>query len=154
MIEPAPVRRTREFDDIADDLDFVFNNYFKTRRWALMPTEKGWKPQTDMYETEDRIVVVIDIAGISTRDISLHVYKNELTIRGVRREKIGKQKRHFHKMEIDFGPFERHLELPAPVDTDNVTTKYLNGFFQINLPKRDLYSTDRIEIEISGEDDE
>ncbi|HHE47085.1 MAG TPA: Hsp20/alpha crystallin family protein [Bacteroidetes bacterium] len=139
----------RDTDDIDDDLDFVFNHYYKARRWSIMPAEKGWKPLTDVYETDDEVVIVMDIAGITTQDIKLILIKNILTIHGIRRERHGQRKRHFHKMEIDFGPFERIIELPAPVDPERNNARYVQGFLEIHLPKREEALSGSIEISIS-----
>ncbi len=145
----APIYGVRDTDDVNDDLDFIFNHYYKARRWSLMPAEKGWKPLTDMFETEDEIIIVMDIAGITTNDIKLSMIRNILIIRGVRREQTGRRKRHFHKMEIDFGPFERSIELPSPVNPNRTSVRYLHGFLEIHLPKQEEQRTDKFEIPIS-----
>lgn len=148
MIESNPAVRLREFDDLNDELDFLFNNYFKGRRAVLMPMEQGWKPLTDMYETENEIVVVMDIAGISQSDIKLRLQDNILILRGIRREHPSEDKRKYHKMEIDFGPFERRIELPANIDPEGVTAHYTQGFLKIRLPKVEYAHPSRLEIKI------
>jgi len=148
MIKPSQLQQARDFDDASEDLDFVFSHYFKARRWSLIPAEKGWRPATDVFEAENEIVIVMDIAGIMSKDISLRLDNNILTIRGVRHEKTGRSKRHFHKMEIDFGPFERKIEMPAPVDPDNTQANYSQGFLEIHLPKKEKKFLGKIEIKI------
>ena len=103
-----------------------------------MPVEKGWKPLTDVFETDENVVVMIDIAGISINDVRLTLHNNVLTIRGIRREHPLSEKRHYHIMEIDFGPFERRIELPARIDPDRAERRYLQGFLEIVLPKQPL----------------
>lgn len=125
-------------DDSSDELDFLFNTFYKNRRPVLMPVEKGWKPLTDVFETDENIVVMVDIAGISINDVKLTLFNNILTIRGIRREHPRTEKRHYHKMEIDFGPFERRVELPARIDPDRAERRYLQGFLEIVLPKLPL----------------
>ncbi len=125
-------------DESSDELDFLFNTFYKNRRPVLMPVEKGWKPLTDLFETDENVVVMIDIAGISINDVKLTLQNNVLTIRGIRREHPPSEKRHYHKMEIDFGPFERRIELPARVDPDRAERRYLQGFLEIVLPKQPL----------------
>jgi len=139
----------KEFEDLNEELDFLFNNVFKTHRSLLWPVEKGWKPPTDMFETETEIVVVMDIAGITTNDLSLRLNRNVLILRGLRREQSGGGKRKYYKMEIDFGPFERRIELPAPIDPEGVIARYFQGFLEIRLPKRETPLVDRVEIEIT-----
>ncbi len=137
-----------KFDDLNDEIDFLFNSYFKNRRSLLMPMESGWKPNTDMYETEKELVVTMDIAGISSCDIKIHLQRNILILRGIRREPIHEAKRKYHKMEIDFGPFEARIELPCSVGAEGVTAGYSKGFLEVRLPKIAKGSKKHIEIKI------
>ena len=134
MTDPHKICRLKDFDDLNEELDFLFSNYYKSRRPVLMTMDKGWRPQTDMYETADEIVIIMEIAGITTRDVSLKLDGKVLTLRGIRRERCG-EKRRYHTMEIDYGPFERRLELPAKVDPERVVARFLQGFLEIKLVK-------------------
>ncbi len=149
MINPHPVFAIRDFDDLRDDLDFLLDNYFPARRAYLMPAERGWRPRTDMFETDTEIVIMVDIAGITTRDFRLQLEANQLILRGIRREYSCEGKRKYYKMEIDFGPFERRIELPAPIDPDGVVARYSQGFLEIRLPKREEGSAFNREITIT-----
>jgi len=137
-----------KFDDLNDELDFLFSSYFKNRRSVLMPSEKGWKPNTDMYETDSELVLTVDISGISSSDIKIHLQRNILILRGIRREPVHETKRKYHKMEIDFGPFERRIELPCSVGADGVTAGYSQGFLELRLPKLKEGNQQHIEIKI------
>ncbi len=52
----------------------------------------------------------------------------------------------FRLAEIQYGPFERILFLPAPVDPEVVSANYANGFLQIRLAKLPAEQTRRIPI--------
>ncbi len=134
----VPFRYEFKDDESTDELDFLFHSFYKNRRPVLMSSEKGWRPLTDVFETDENVVVMIDIAGISINDVRLTLFGNILTIRGIRREHHSIEKRHYHKMEIDFGPFERRIELPARIDADRAERRYLQGFLEIVLPKQPL----------------
>ncbi len=137
MINPKQVLRFRDFDDLSDELDLLLDSCYPARRAFLRPAERGWRPRTDMFETEEEIVIMIDIAGVSTNDFRLQLEGSQLVMRGLRREYSCQGKRKYYKMEIDFGPFERRIDLPAPVDSERVTARYTQGFLEIRLPKRD-----------------
>jgi len=148
MFHFNPNVKMREFDDINDELDFLFNNFFQARHPVMMPVKRGWKPPTDVYETDDEMVVVMDIAGIDARDVKVQIEGRALVIRGIRREPALGVKRTYHKMEIDYGLFERKIELPADVDPAQVTTNYHHGFLEIHLTKKPKPGPTRIEIEV------
>ena len=117
--------------------EFRFSNFFSIKRPTISMPERGWTPQTDMFETEDEMVVIVDIAGILENDISVVLNKDILAIRGIRREDRRFKKRHYHHMEIEFGPFERILKLPSYVDQENTTAVYRSGFLEIKMKKSD-----------------
>jgi len=136
-------------DEFNEELDFIFNNFYKSHRPVLMPTDKGWKPLTDVFETDDEVVIIIDIAGISVNDVRLTLQgRRLLVIRGIRRERPNDEKRHYHKMEIDFGPFKCKVDLPAQIDPELATKRYIQGFLEIRLGKTALNSVDGTDIEI------
>jgi HSP20 family molecular chaperone IbpA len=41
-------------------------------------------------------------------------------------------------MEIAYGRFQRIVKISLPIDTDNISAKYNEGFLQITLPKKKL----------------
>lgn len=123
--------------DPKDEFEFFYHSFYRTKRLFFLPAESGFRPPTDVYETQDEVVILMDIAGISSSSIRVTLTDNLLTIRGIRKPYPEGEKRHYHKMEIDFGPFERHIELPARIDPDRVTHHYLYGFLEIRLPKID-----------------
>ena len=126
---------------------FSHSNYFNFKRPTLCVPDLGWRPQTDMFETEDEVVVVAEVAGIEKKDISVILEKDILIIQGIRREDRGYKKRQYHEMEIEFGPFERILKLPSYVDQEEVYANYTNGFLEIRMKKSDE-PDDRMEIKI------
>lgn len=149
MINPNHVFSFRDLDDASEELDFLLDSYFPARRSYLMPAERGWRPRTDMFETDDEIVIMVDLAGITTRDFRLQLEGNQLILRGIRREYCCEGKRKYYKMEIDFGPFERRIDLPATIDSEKVEARYSQGFLEIRLPKRELNGNANKEITIT-----
>jgi len=136
-------------DESRDELDFIFSAFYKTRHPVLMPIDHGWKPLTDVYETEEEVVIIIDIAGISVNDIRLTLQGQRiLIVRGIRRERSEDEKRHYHKMEIDFGPFQCRIELPVRIDPDRAKRAYLQGFLELRLPKTEPAGGWRDDLEI------
>jgi len=93
------------------------------------------EPAVDIYETEDQVVIVAEIAGIRDQDLELEVEGSRCILRGVRKPLPQGEKREFRQVEIGHGPFQRELFLPAAVNPEAVTTVYKDGMLQIALPK-------------------
>lgn len=92
-----------------------------------------WHPPTDLYETDDKFIIRVEIAGMNKEEFCVSLDNNILTISGVRPDMP--LRRSFHQMEILFGDFKTAAELPSPVDPDRVTAEYRDGFLNIHLPK-------------------
>ena len=118
---------------IADELEVYFNEVAHGRPIGFVGSLK-WKPPTDVYETDDAVVVHMDIAGMHPGDFHVELADGILTISG---ERLARRegKRHYHAMEIQIGPFERRLRIPAPVDPDSVHASYEAGFLEVRLQK-------------------
>ena len=128
-------RQILSSNDMNDELSSLFGGYLDRSVLNSGSYGTGWNPATDVYETETDIFVIIDIAGIKVQDVSLHINNDILTVKGVRREPSGKNRR-YYTMEIDFGEFERHIELPSPVDLDHMKAGYSQGFLKVEMIKQ------------------
>lgn len=93
------------------------------------------EPAVDVYETEDAVIIVAEIAGISQEEVELEVEGMTCTLRGERKSRRTGPKRDYRQMEIGHGPFLRELLLPAEVNRDAIQTVYKDGMLQISLPK-------------------
>lgn len=87
----------------------------------------------DIYETEEDLVVRVEIAGMDERDFTIELKNRQLSISGNRQEKP--ERRAYHRMEIRFGEFNIAIDLPASVETDQVQAVYSGGFLKVVLPK-------------------
>ena len=96
------------------------------------------EPAVDIYETEEQVVIVVEIAGIGDHDVELEVEGSRCTLRGERKPAPHEANREFRQVEISNGPFQRELFLPAAVNPDAVETVYKDGMLQIKLPKASL----------------
>jgi HSP20 family protein len=101
--------------------------------WRLFWRSPAWRPPTDVYETDDAIVVRVEIAGMREDNFNIELNGRELSIRGLRQDTD--EHRTFHQMEIRFGEFALSLELPLYVQTEQIQAVYNNGFLRIVLPK-------------------
>src|SRR5881396_3478120 len=108
---------------LADELDVFFNEVAHGR--------------PDVYETDDELIVHMDIAGMQADDFSVEMNDGILRISGERstRQQAG-GKRHYHSMEVQIGPFERRFRLPVVVDPASIRATYEHGFLEIRLAKQ------------------
>lgn len=93
-----------------------------------------WEPNTDVYVTDDGIVIKVELAGMRSEDLALTVEGNQLRITGQRVDGCRAPKCNFLLMEISYGSFESVIELPPGYDLNQARAAYINGFLRIDVP--------------------
>ena len=125
----------RDFEGIQQRMEKMLDNIFDEMRPTMFYTEQTWKPPVDIYETAEDIVVLVEIAGMSRKNINVTMENDLLKISGIRPDYSPSTKMRLHQMEIDYGKFQRIVKISLPIDTNNISAKYREGFLQITLPK-------------------
>lgn len=93
-----------------------------------------WVPNTDVYATDNGLVIKVELAGMRSDSLEITVEGNRLRISGNRPDGCRAAKCSFLVMEINYGPFESVLELPSGYDLAHAKAAYLNGFLRIDVP--------------------
>ncbi len=107
---------------------------FKHERY-LFSQSQVWKPDTDIYESQDEVIIIIALAGMREEDINVILDGNRLKIWGRRPESAPSSVVRLHQMEIDHGEFEREFVITTPIKQDEVSATYKQGLLRIKLPK-------------------
>src|SRR5579862_1454720 len=99
-----------------------------------------WFPNTDVYSTDEGLVIKVELAGMKSDSLEITVEGNRLRIAGNRPDCCRSQKCNFLVMEITYGPFESVLELPPGYDLSQAKAIYVNGFLRIDVPMAQPHS--------------
>ena len=124
------MRRRR---DLKDEIDELFADLWQVSH--LGGLRRGFRPQLDCFRTEDpaTFVVVVDIAGIDPEQVNVSTSDGALVISGERhRDECGG--RTYQQMEVEYGPFQRVIQLPADADPAHAKATYDKGLLRIVLP--------------------
>ncbi len=71
-----------------------------------------WEPPVDIYETQYEFKIMIALPGVAQEHLSIVLEGDYLLIVGQRHLPNSTQA-HIRRLEIPYGRFERHIELPA-----------------------------------------
>ncbi len=132
--------------DIQKEIERFFTQFAQWKRPSVH-FEKAWKPYCDVYESEDEVRVVVEIAGVKAEDIEIVMDGRHLVIKGNRPRRKPAKREYIQQMEINFGQFERVLELNGKVDVDKAVARSKNGFLEITMPKVTAAKATGISIE-------
>ena len=108
-----------------------------------------WIPNTDVYATEDGLVVKVELAGMRREDLELVMEGNRLQISGQRPDGCRSPGSKFLVMEINYGSFECVIEVPPGYNLGEAKAAYQNGFLRVDVPAVPRASSKTIHVSIS-----
>jgi HSP20 family protein len=113
-------------------------NRMFTDLWGGEGLARGWVPAVDIYETEERdLVLKAELPDMKREDINVTFENSVLTIHGERKLAQEIKREHVQRMERYYGSFTRSFTLPATVDGTRITAAYKDGVLTIRLPQRE-----------------
>ena len=136
MAENRP-QSVRPFFEVEQEVRRLFQELIH-QPWGSrgMPAASGWQPCCDVAETDEAIIVEVELPGVERQDVGVEVEGDVLRITGERRETVEHRERQYSRMERSYGRFERQLQLPSSVDRDRIHASFHAGILTITLPKK------------------
>ena len=111
---------------------------------------RPWSPSVDIYETENELVLKVDLPDVELKDIDVRVENQTLTIAGERKFEQPESGKGFHRIERNYGRFVRSFAVPNSFDTGNVGADYKNGVLTVTLPKMEAAKPRQIKVEVKA----
>ena len=140
------VRFTDELGNSHAEFQRCVDEMFRLISSTFTVFQNIWRPQVDIYESPEEIMIVADIAGVDQEDLCVEIDGRILKIYG-KREKPLTENTRYHLAEIPYGYFERNLSLPCSFDIDSLKAVYANGLLQIWMMKLPLNIVHKIPIQ-------
>jgi HSP20 family protein len=96
---------------------------------------RGFQPQCDCYRTDDppALHLVLELPGIDPAAVQIVASGTALVVSGVR-ERPHPDGARYLQVEVDYGVFERRIELAEDVDAGAVNATYEAGMLRLEVP--------------------
>jgi HSP20 family protein len=141
--------QSRGLTSLQDQVNRLFEDNF-TRDRSGHADLATWAPPVDIYETENELVVKVDLPDLQEKDIDVRVENNMLTIRGERKfDDVHED--NYLRVERAYGSFMRSFSLPNTVSSENIRAEYHNGVLSLHMAKLEESKPKQIKISISGD---
>jgi HSP20 family protein len=127
---------SKQFSDIMDEF---FNDAVNARR-------DNFVPSIDVSETDNQFMITAELPGMSKEDINISLENGRLAISGERSFKNEEQGRTFHRVETQYGSFNRSFQLPDNISEESITATYEDGLLNITIDKSEDKVKKQIEI--------
>jgi HSP20 family protein len=108
----------------------------------------GWYPSCDVYETENELILKMELPEVKKEDIKVQVDGNVLTIRGERKLEKEVKKEDYHRLERSYGEFVRSFTLPPTTDPNTLTAESKDGVLRIAIKRREEAKAKTIDVKV------
>lgn len=109
--------------------------------WAMLGGE--------VYEDDQRVVVRLEVPGMSKQDFQIEVLDGTLSVRGEKRFERETTEGRWRVMQCAYGHFQRRVPLPVAVRSEAAEATYRDGVLKIVLPKAEVAKPRVVNIEPS-----
>ncbi|MCI0330723.1 MAG: Hsp20/alpha crystallin family protein [candidate division Zixibacteria bacterium] len=123
----------KDIQRIQEEMDLIFDHFYKIRRSPLLTHAQIWRPPTDVFETGEEIVILTEIAGIDPKKLTILYKEGVLTMKGERSSPKIENSIACRNKEIVSGRFERNIHIPYTVDKESVKASYQDGILVVRL---------------------
>ena len=100
----------------------------------------------DVFETNEDVMIVAPIAGVSLDGIEISIAEDILTIKGERKVPENLPAGVYHTQECFWGSFARSIILPTAVETNKITASFKDGILKVKVPKHSSVMQKTIKI--------
>lgn len=97
----------------------------------------SWIPPIDIFETDDHMILVAALPGVTHEELDIRMEDGALVIRG--RQRLPQVARHalIHRLEIPYGGFERRIHLSSGwIPTS--TSEFRDGLLTLVFARQDI----------------
>ena len=144
-----PILKYPPFADV-DDMPGIRQMQETLSRFLSEPNARPWTPAVDILETENELILKMDVPEVELKDVDIRLENTSLTVKGERKFENLAGSKAYHRIERSYGTFARNFTLPDTVDTEKVRADYKAGVLSIILPKKEVAKPRTIKVEISN----
>jgi HSP20 family protein len=134
----------RDVDRMQEELEELFADLWQVP--GFVGRRHGFRPHVDCFRSEDAVTVVVDLAGVDPGDVDINVSERTITIAGTRRRPPHGTRVSYRQMEIEYGTFQRRLQLAENVDPDRAEASYERGLLTVVMPLAEKPCTGKVLI--------
>ena len=106
----------------------------------------GLAPAADVYETDDEVVVELEVPGYEEKELSIEVSDHILAIKGAREKTKEEKTKEFALHERLEREFERRFVLPTEADTEHMKAVFGKGVLEVHAQKLQSAKPRKVEI--------
>jgi len=109
-------------------------------------------PPVEISEHDGRVVVDVDLPGMTKDQIQVEVQDGHLIVSGERQQEVEQRDRDRYRTERVYGSFMRAIALPEGAKVEEAKATFANGVLEITVPAPPRSKGRTVEIQDAPED--
>lgn len=105
-----------------------------------------WVPAADVCESDDNIIINVELSGVADEDINVSIAENRLTIKGVKKPNKSDDNITVRRSSRQFGRFRVMFPLPRKTDVSQIKADFNDGILSVSVPKPETSKPTQIPI--------
>lgn len=107
-----------------------------------------WRPLVDIFETDNGIVLRVDLPGVNKENVSVEIKESILTLKGERPDDCNVYPENYLRRERCCGRFQRAFNLQYIVSPDKIKARFKDGVLEVEIPKPEEEVAKKIKVDI------
>ena len=124
----------RTFSNGRSDFDDIVQRFFGQDPSAATWPTGGYSVPTDVFHTDDRLVIRMDLPGVDPDEVEVTVQESTLLINGRRRFPFEADKVRFTRRGTFYGDFTQRVALGKGLDVEQINARFDNGVLEVVIP--------------------
>jgi len=140
-----------EMARLQNEINKIFESMLDLSPEDSLQAAAGWVPSMDIIESDQKIVVTVELPGVDPTSINLAVGSGQITVSGEKPAPVTARNARHHCVERTHGSFSRSVSLPVPVNTHQARARLHEGLLTITFPRVQNRRGEDISIVIEAE---
>lgn len=102
-------------------------------------------PAVDIYETENEVILMADMSGVTAENLNIDLRENTLTLSG-EIEPFETADEEDISIEYEVGRYFRQFTISEAIDQEKIKADLKNGVLQLTLPKAEKIKPRKITV--------
>ncbi len=116
--------------DMQNQMNKMFKDFSKKAKFSDLKSA-----DTDISETEDFLVIKVDMPGVEKEDIDLVLTEESISVNAKRKQEELEEKEGFFRRERSYKGYNVYTMLPAKIIPETADADYKNGVLKVKVKK-------------------
>ncbi len=147
-------RPFQEIEIISRQMDRMFDEMLDFNRSLTKYHTTSWRPAIELKDNIGNLILRSELPGLDAKKLEVQVAKQAVLISGEITDESNTQESSYYRSELHYGRFRRMVNLPVPIENEQVKAEFKNGILKLILPKTEEVKFKKVNVEVVEENNQ